>query len=385
METVREDLVDLELVIPPLMPRFLVVDDNEAIRQLLVRIVLTRYPECAATGDLAGARRLLSESRYDILVLDLVLNDGSGSALLEERELLASEGVVIVITGQQELETALTTIRQGAFDYVVKPFNRTTISERLENAVQEWRSRVRGTYYKLHLERLVNAMTAKLLAADERIEAAYDMTVAALGAAMDLRDPETYEHCRRVADCSVRLGAAMGLGDRELKNLRWSSYLHDIGKIGIPERILDKASELTEEERNQIKEHPLLGFRMISSIEFLKDAAEVVLYHHEKYDGSGYTCGLKGEGIPLAARVFAVADAMDAMLHDRPYRKALPFSELKAELVRQSGRHFDPSVVAAFLEFPESVWRHGDLESSTGTHQTFAASGNEISPQRRHS
>jgi putative nucleotidyltransferase with HDIG domain len=384
METGKDDIVDMELAIPPLMPRFIVVDDDESIRRLLVHIITARYPECAAAGDLASARRLLAESHFDIMMLDLTLTDGSGTELLDERGPLGPEGVVVVITGQQELQTAIEVIRRGAFDYVIKPFSRATIEERLDKAVQEWRSRVRGSYYKLHLERLVNAMTEKLLNTNERIEAVYDMTVAALGSALDLRDPETHEHCRRVTENSLRLGAAMGLADHELKSMRWSAYLHDIGKIGIPERILAKTSTLTEEERNQIKEHPLLGFRMISSIEFLKDATEVVLYHHEKFDGSGYPYGLKGEGIPLAARVFAVVDAMDAMLYDRPYRKALPFSALKAELIRESGRHFDPSVVETFLGFPETAWHSGKTEAATRTHSCFARPGEANSPERRH-
>ena len=384
METGNDDIVDMELAIPPLMPRFIVVEDDESIRQILVRIITARYPECAAAGDLASARRLLAEARFDIMMLDLTLPDGSGTVLLEERGLLGSEGVVVVITGQQELQIAIEVIRRGAFDYVIKPFVRTAFEERLEKAVQEWRSRVRGSYYKLHLERLVSAMTEKLLNTNERIEAVYDMTVSALGSALDLRDPETHEHCRRVAENSLRLGAAMGLADHELKNMRWSAYLHDIGKIGIPEHILAKPSSLTPEEWNQIKEHPLLGFRMMSSIEFLKNATEVVLYHHEKFDGSGYPYGLKGEGIPLAARVFAVVDAMDAMLNDRPYRKALPYSALKDELVRESGRHFDPSVVETFLGFPETAWHSGKSEEATSTHSCFARLGEANFPERRH-
>jgi putative nucleotidyltransferase with HDIG domain len=357
MEPDSTEIVGLDLAIPPLLPRFLVVDDHDAIRRLLTRIVTRRYSVCDAAADLAGARRLLAHSRYDILLLDLSLTDGEGSALLEERGLLPAESIVIVITGQVELDTAVQMIRRGAFDYIAKPFSPALIEERLDKAVQEWHSRVRCQYYQLHLEKLVGAMTEKIMATSEQIEKTYDMAVAALGAALDLRDPETEEHCRRVAENSLRLGEAMGLEPGELRNLRWSAYLHDIGKIGIPEHILSKNSSLTPEERNLIKEHPRLGFRMIRNIDFLKDATDVVLYHHEKYDGSGYPFGLKGKDIPIAARIFSVTDAMDAMLYDRPYRKALSFAELVAELTRQSGRHFDPRVVQAFLRFSEPHWK----------------------------
>jgi response regulator RpfG family c-di-GMP phosphodiesterase len=356
METKDKEIIGLDLALPPLCPKFLVVDDHEAIRRLLTCLVTRRYPSCDTAADLASARRLLGESRFDILLLDLSLADGKGSSLLEERGLLPPESVVIVITGQAELETAVQVIRQGAFDYISKPFSPVLFEERIAKAVQEWRTRVRCHQYQLHLEKLVEAMTEKVLTTSERIEKTYDMTVAALGAALDLRDPETEEHCRRVAGNSVLLGEAMRLEPEALRNLRWSSYLHDIGKIGIPEHILSKRSSLTAEERRLINEHPLLGFRMIRNIEFLKDATDVVLYHHEKYDGSGYPFGLKGNDIPIAARIFAVTDTMDAMLYDRPYRKALSFAELVSELTRQSGRHFDPGVVQAFLGFWQPHW-----------------------------
>jgi len=383
MHAAKDDIVDMDLAIPPLVPRFIVVEDDEAIRKLVVHYIRSRYTECAAAGDLASARRMLAETHFDIMLLDLTLTDGCGTELLEERGLLGPEGVVVVTTGQQELQTAIEVIRRGAFDYVIKPFHKAAFEERLDKAVQEWRSRVRGRYYRLHLEGLLTAMTEKLVNTTERIETVYDMTVSALGSALDLRDPETHEHCRRVADNSLRLGAVLGLNDQELKNMRWSAYLHDIGKIGVPQHILTKPTKLTEEEWKQIKEHPLLGFRMMSSIEFLKDATDVVLYHHEKYDGSGYPYGLKGECIPLPARVFAVIDAMDAMLNDRPYRKAQPYAALKNELIRESGRHFDPAVVKAFLAIPESSWRYSRSEAATDASPCLTHSGEAISPKRR--
>jgi putative nucleotidyltransferase with HDIG domain len=221
-------------------------------------------------------------------------------------------------------------------------------------------------------------MTRQLHDAGAEIERVHDLTVAALGAALDLRDPETEEHCRRVAECSTRLGGVLGLEDAALRSLRRGAYLHDIGKIGVPGRILAKASSLTAEEMRLVKGHPLLGFQMISRIDFLRDAADVVLCHHEKFDGTGYPCGLKGEQIPLAARIFAVADAFDAMTHDRPYRRALPFAAFARELRVQSGRHFDPSIVERFLELPEESWR---VESRAAAPQSFLGSGvDAVSP-----
>ncbi len=383
METGSTEIFRLDLDIPPLTPGFLVIEDDETIRQLLVKIVRQRHSDCEAVADLAAARSLLTRKHYDILLLELSLAGSGGSALIGDRVLLAPESVVLVISEKMELETALQAMRRGAFDCITRPFASEALQERLDRAVEEWRARVRCRYYQLYLEKLVNAMTDKVLSAREQIEKAYDMAVAALGAALDLRNPETEEHCRRVAENSHRLGAGMGLQPVPLRNLRWSAYLHDIGKIGIPEHILDKPSSLTPDERNQVKEHPMLGFRMIRNIEFLKDATEVVLYHHEKYDGSGYPFGLKGEDIPVAARIFAVIDTMDAMLYERPYRKPQSFSELAVELRRQAGRHFDPQVVAVFLSFPESAWRLVEKDRKTDSGQGFAHTGEEITEARR--
>ena len=343
--------------LPPLDPGFLVIDDDAGVRRLVCSLVRRRFPRCDAAASLGEARRLLALQRYDILFLDLTLPDGEGSRLLEDRVLLHPSSLVVVITGLLELDTAIQVIRRGAFDYIAKPFALGEFQERLDKAVEEWRSRQRYLRHQQHLEKLVSVMTDQVAASSEQIEKTYDMAVAALGAALDLRDPETEEHCRRVSRNSLLLGQAMGLPPLALRNLRWSAYLHDIGKIGIPEAILSKSSSLNDAEMALIREHPLLGYRLIRNIEFLQQATDVVLYHHEKHDGSGYPYGLKGVEIPIAARIFAVIDAMDAMLYDRPYRRALSFAQLVAELKRHAGGQFDPEVVEVFLRFSESSWR----------------------------
>ncbi len=355
--TENTEIIGMELAMPPLSPRILVVDDDEAILKLVSMILARCGFICDKAKSVESARALAKRNHYDIVYLDLRLPDGSGVSLLEERPNFNSHTIVVIITGEHELNTAVQVIRKGAYDFISKPFTLALFKERLAKVVEEWHSRVRYHYYQTHLEGLVNAMMEKLLKTTEQIERIYDMTVAALGAALDLRDPETEEHCRRVAENSLLLGKAMGLSAVELRNLKWSAYLHDIGKIGIPEHVLTKSSGLTTEEMELVKVHPVLGFKMISNIEFLGQATDVVLFHHEKFDGSGYPYGLKGKNIPLAARIFAVTDALDAMMYDRPYRKALPFSAFVAELKAQSGKHFDPEIVEKFLEIQEDAWQ----------------------------
>ena len=182
------------------------------------------------------------------------------------------------------------------------------------------------------------------------------MTVLALGAALNLKDHETADHCTRVSENSVLLGALLNLSAFELNNLKWSAYLHDVGKIGIPEQILLKPGALTPDERRVMEKHPLMGYMMIQNIEFLRYAGDVVLAHHENFGGTGYPYSLRGTHIPLNARIFAIIDTLDAMTSDRPYRAALPFSAVAPELERQAGSQFDPEIVEMFLGASETTW-----------------------------
>jgi putative nucleotidyltransferase with HDIG domain len=166
-----------------------------------------------------------------------------------------------------------------------------------------------------------------------------------------LRDKETEGHSQRVTELTVKIAEKMGMKGEKLKYVKWGALLHDIGKLGVPDSILHKPGPLTEEEWKIMKRHPELGYQMLSRIDFILPALEIPLYHHEKWDGSGYPKGLKGKEIPLPARIFAVVDVYDALTNDRPYRKAYRKEEAVEEILRQSGKHFDPEVVRVFVEW----------------------------------
>ena len=237
--------------------------------------------------------------------------------------------------------------------------------QRLDKTVQEWKTRASMQYYARALENLVVVKGEELSRTSRQMDEICDMTVAALGAALNLKDHETSDHCTRVSRNSVLLGEALSLSELELKNLKWGAYLHDVGKIGIPERILLKPGDLTPEERVVVGKHPLMGFNMLQGIPFLRHATDVVLSHHESYDGSGYPNGLTGTDIPLHARIFAVVDALDAMTSERPYRAPLPFAEAVRELERGAGKQFDPQIVRIAITKPESSWLiQGRVETS---------------------
>ncbi|MBI5952046.1 MAG: HD domain-containing protein [Chloroflexi bacterium] len=194
-----------------------------------------------------------------------------------------------------------------------------------------------------------NRMVASLHKSKMELLDAYDHTLEGWAKALELRDKETQGHSERVIELTFRLAEEMGIRGEELVNIRRGALLHDIGKMGIPDHILHKKERLTEEEMAIIRKHPQFAYDMLNEIGFLQSALEIPYCHHEKWDGTGYPRGLKGEEIPIAARIFSIVDVWDAMTSDRSYRDAIPPEEVAAHLVDQSGQHFDPAVVDAFI------------------------------------
>jgi response regulator RpfG family c-di-GMP phosphodiesterase len=359
---VEQGVAGPEVAAPTEPPRILVLEDQGEIQSLVSAMLKIRGFSCDVASCLADAQERIAGSHYDILLVDVNLPDGSGLSLVEKAQ--PDGPMVVVMTGSNDIQTAIQAIRGGAIDFITKPFTVGHFLQRLDKAMEEWRSRKRLQYYAHTLETLVQLKSDELSRTSRQIDEVCDMTVLALGAALNLKDHETADHCARVSQNSVRMGALLSLSAFELKNLKWSAYLHDVGKIGIPEKILLKPGELTPEERRVVEKHPLMGYSMIRNIEFLKYATDVVLAHHERFDGSGYPYGLSGTRIPLHARIFAVIDTLDAMTADRPYRAALPFSAVLSEFEKKSGSQFDPEIVELFRGAPPSAWLIGGSSSS---------------------
>jgi cyclic di-GMP phosphodiesterase len=216
--------------------------------------------------------------------------------------------------------------------------------------------RVQNRIYQSNLELLVNQRTSELRHTIAELEHSYDVTLEALGDALDMKDAETQGHSKRVTAYTVRIASALGLDQDAIRTLARGAFLHDIGKMAIPDAILRKPGRLTAEETEVMQQHSYLGYRMVKKISFLSDASEIVYTHQERWDGSGYPRGLKGEEIPLGSRIFSVADCLDAMTSDRPYRAARSVENARAEIAAWSGRQFDPEIVRVFLSIPTSVW-----------------------------
>jgi response regulator RpfG family c-di-GMP phosphodiesterase len=354
-KTVGQGLKQIGLTLPPPTkpPRILVLEDQPQIRSLVAAMLKVRWYGCDAVGSLAEARSLVAQHPYDVYFLDINLPDGRGLTLAEEA---SNSPLVIVITGCSDIQTAIQAIRDGAIDFITKPFSVGDFLQRLDKAMTEWKSRSSTQYYAQALENLVVVKTDELSHTSRKMDEVRDATVAALGAALNLKDHETSDHCTRVSGNSVRLGEAFSLTGRELQNLKWGAYLHDVGKIGIPDSILLKPASLTPEERAVVEKHPLLGWNMLRGIEFLRPATDVVLSHHERFDGSGYPNCLRGADIPLSARIFAVMDSLDAMTSGRPYRPVLPFAAARRELESQAGKQFDPDIIDKFLRTSGTTW-----------------------------
>lgn len=220
--------------------------------------------------------------------------------------------------------------------------------------------------------------STQLRAAFDEVRETYETTLAVLASALDQRDHATQGHSIRVVACTRAVAERLGLAGPELEHLLRGALLHDIGKIGVSDAILRKPARLTPEEWREMRRHPEIGYQMLAPVPFLSGALPVVLYHHERWDGSGYPVGLQGREIPLSARIFAVADVLDAMTSNRPYRAALAYQEAREHLFAERGRLYDPDVVDAFLEVPEGEWRRladlaaapqrspGDLRSALG-------------------
>src|SRR5436853_6490543 len=210
--------------------------------------------------------------------------------------------------------------------------------------------------YQSNLESLVAARTEQLPQTMNDLERSYDSTLEALGDALDLKDSETEGHSKRVTAFTIAIARAMGLAGDRIRVIARGAFLHDIGKMAIPDAILRKPGPLTEEERAIMREHCYRGYQMLRKIPFLTEASEIVYAHQEKFDGTGYPRQIKGEEIPLGARIFAVADTLDAITSDRPYRAAQPIAHAREEIARFEGTQFDPAVVRVFLQMPETIW-----------------------------
>jgi putative nucleotidyltransferase with HDIG domain len=335
--------------------RILIVDDEPEITAILSDLFGEQHA-CTTAGSAEEALERISAGEFELVISDITMPGMSGLDMIPKVKAISPNTVVVMISGMQTVESAIGALRLGAFDYVMKPFDLRQVEAVVKRALEHQELIIAKERYEGHLEELVEQRTGELDDALNSLENAYRSTLKALTAALETRDQETHGHSERVVTYSMRLGREYGIDTHRIKALEFGSLLHDIGKIGVPDSILRKPAKLTDEEWVRMREHPLHGQQILRGIQFLEGAARVVAQHHEKWDGSGYPLGLRGEEIDVCARIFSVADAFDAMTSDRVYRKGKSYEAAAQELDDWSGRQFDPKVVEAFHRVPKSDW-----------------------------
>jgi response regulator RpfG family c-di-GMP phosphodiesterase len=336
--------------------RILIVDDEAEVRTLLARHLEDEGSECVACSSALDALVKMRNQHFSLVISDYMMPGMSGMEFLGRVKEQDPETAFIMITGIMDINTAIDSLRIGACDFITKPFELLAIQRAVDRALERRRLLMENRFYREALEKKVRDRTLELNGALHDVEESYKITLEALVTALDAREHETQAHSQRVREYTLTLARNLGLKHDDLIQTGRGALLHDVGKIGVPDSILLKPGKLNEEEWVEMRRHPQIGYNVLQSIEFLSPAAEIVLCHHERWDGRGYPKGLAGCDIPLGARIFAVADTLDAMTSDRPYRKAMSFDTAFKEIRTCSGTQFDPRVVEAFMSVPMESW-----------------------------
>lgn len=326
--------------------KVLIVDDQPANVKLLEKILeAAGYQHVMTTTDSREVEPLYREHRFDLILLDIRMPHLDGFEVLQRLQEVEHDSYipVLVLTAQNDAETKLKALKAGAKDFVTKPFDRNEVLLRIANMLEVRLLHNQVTDQNRLLDQKVRERTRELK--ETRME-----IIRRLGRAAEFRDNETGLHIIRMSKFSQTMALEVGMDEDMAELLLNASPMHDIGKIGIPDRILLKPGKLDAEEWEIMKSHSTIGAEILSGhdSELMLMAREIALNHHEKWDGSGYPHGLKGEDIPLVGRIVAISDVFDALTSERPYKKAWPVEEAVAEINRGAGHHFDPALVEAF-------------------------------------
>ena len=324
--------------------RILVVDDEATVREIVATLLeRSGYAIVAADGAEDALMHLSVYPGFDLVISDVMMPDIDGLSLLDQIGVDYPGTPVVMFTAVHDIHVATNAFRRGAVDYLLKPFERNQLLKVVSRAIEHGKLQRQNLIYRQNLEEIVSTRTGRLRATMQDLERSYDITLEAMGDALDLRDAETEGHSKRVTGYAIALAREMGLNAEQLKVIARGAFLHDIGKISTPDEVLLKPGKLDDRETEIMREHCERGYEMVRKIPFLREASEIVFAHQESYDGSGYPRGLAGHEIPLGARIFAVADTLDAITSDRPYRKGRSFAEAREEIARCAARAVRPA------------------------------------------
>ncbi len=326
----------------------LIVDDEVIVRRVLSEKMGAAGYRCEQAGTADEALARIKSTDVQLAILDVKMPGMSGVELLAEIKAAHPDIAVIMATAVIDISTAIECLKQGAYDYITKPFNLDEVVLSVERALEQRRLELENRDYQLHLEQKVSEQARK-------IRAAFLNAVTALVYALEAKDKYTSGHSQRVAGISVAIAAELGLSKPEIEKIRLAGLIHDIGKIGVREAVLNKPGKVTAKEYQHILSHSDIGAHILTPIVEDDAILKAVRHHHERYDGTGYPDGLSGKEIPLAARILAVADTYDAIISGRPYRAAQSIQTACDEIEHHQGGQFDPEVVDAFLRIKKSA------------------------------
>lgn len=332
----------------PSEPRILIVDDEEAFCALLARALQRAgYTKLTCEYDPTRVGETFRRLQPDIVLVDLIMPKRNGFEVIEEiRQQVSSDTFlpILVLTGRSDQAFRKRALQSGANDYVEKSDDLDETILRVRNLLHMRFLYVENLRQREELEQRVRERT-------EELEETQREILERLAMAAEFRDDDTGEHTRRVGQISEMIALAMGFDEAEARRLGSAALLHDLGKIGVPDQILNKPGRLNAHEMEDVKAHTWVGSQILgnSRVTLLQLAEEVARTHHERWDGKGYPLGLKGEEIPISGRIVALADVLDALTHERPYKEPWPLSRAILEIQRGSGTQFDPAVVEAFL------------------------------------
>ena len=320
----------------------LIVDDEVSIRKLLRRKLSGEVYQCEEAGTAVQALNMLANNPIALVMLDIKMPGKSGIEILSDVKSGYPDTVVIMATAIIDINVAIQCLKQGAEDYICKPFNLEELSLAVQRALDRRHLQLELREYQQFLEEKVEEQT-------DEIRKVFLGAIEALVSALEAKDRYTGGHSRRVTKLSLALGNELGLAAKDMEELRWASLLHDIGKIAIDQSIQNKSGKLTPEEYDHIMTHTHAGALIVQPLVNGK-ISEMIEHHHDRYDGSGPHQIIAGSGIPLGARIIAIADAFDAMTSDRPYRSAMSVEEAMREIQRGARTQFDPTIINAFIK-----------------------------------
>ncbi|MCU1287393.1 MAG: response regulator receiver (CheY-like) modulated metal dependent phosphohydrolase [Acidobacteriales bacterium] len=338
-----------------LKPRVLVVDDEPQMRSALQAALEPRADFLRTVASAHEALNAIESGEYDIVISDMYMPGASGLDLLNLAQQSHWDVAVILITGRPEVEEVVSAMRMHVSDFLFKPLKIETLTDSLDRTFHRLLSKREARDYRTSLETSLQRRTLDETALSY-LETNYSATLNSLVAALDAREHETCAHSFRVRAYTAHLARLAGYPPSLLPQLENAALLHDIGKIAISDTILLKRGKLTDEEFLIMKQHTWLGQEILQKISFLQPAAKIIRHHHERFDGNGYPDGLAGEDIPLGARIFGFADTLDAMTSDRCYRAAPGVVAAREEIIRCTGKQFDPKLTEVFLKVSNETW-----------------------------